>query len=213
MRRSLAFAALAAMALSGPAFAADFSYKTLEFGLASEWNVIDGSSGISVNGTWALSPRVFGFAGYGRLEDDHDSFSMDRYQLGAGLHVPLGEKLDLVGSLSLQHWRLRDPSGNALNENGYNLKAGLRGMFGRRFEWTAGLNYRDFNRGPEDASWNTGIGDYLSDGKPLGAHVGLWAGFRHRFSRHFAMGLDTSLPDNSHLCMMLAFRWEFDGRL
>jgi hypothetical protein len=203
MRSSLALCAVATLALAGPAMAGDFSYNTLELGLFGESiddpngdEGLDGS-GISVSGSWAFSPGVFGFASLGGTEyeyrnyDDRD-FTLGQLQLGVGFHVPLSEQLDLVSGISLQRIRLEDDFNYTLNESGYGLNVGLRGLVGRRFEWTAGLKYVDFGDHQDDTSWS--------------------AGFRYYFTRLFAMGLDLGSTDKNEGSAVIAFRWDFGNR-
>lgn len=203
MRKSLAVSAIAALALSGPLMAADFSYNTIELGLYSESiddpggdEGLDGS-GMSLSGSWAFSPGVFGFASLGGTEYEYrhlvdEDFRTGQFQLGLGFNVPLNEQLDLVTGVSLQRLRLEDEFQNALNEDGYGLKVGLRGLVGSRFEWTAGMNYVDFGRGIDDTSWI--------------------AGFRYHFTRSFAMGVDIGSTDKDQANALIGFRWDFGNR-
>jgi len=203
MHKSLALSAIAALALAGPAVAGDFSYNTLELGLIGDSiddpngdQGLDGS-GMSVSGTWAFSPGLFGFASlsgtdYEYRNYDNQDFTAGQLQLGVGFNVPLTSQLDLVSGISMQRLRLEDQDNYTLNESGYGLKVGLRGLVGRRFEWTAGLNYVDYGDNKDDTFWN--------------------AGFRYYFTRMFAMGLDVGSTDKNEGNAVLAFRWDFGNR-
>jgi len=200
MRKSLAISSVAALLLAGPAMAADFSYNTLELGLTGESiddpggdEGLDGS-GLSVSGSWALNPGVFGFASLSGTDYEYrhlvgEDFTAGRFELGLGFNIPLSSQLDLVSGVSVQRLRLEDQDQNALNEDGYGLKVGLRGMASDRFEWTAGLNYVDFGHGLDDTSWT--------------------AGFRYHFTRRFSMGLDIGSSDKDQGNGMIGFRWDF----
>lgn len=204
MRRFLAISAIAAMGVvAAPVVAGDLSYNTLELGLYAESiddpdgdEGLDGS-GISFNGTWAFSEGVFGFVGLSGTEyeyrnyDDSD-FSLGRLQLGIGFNMPVSSRIDLVSGISLQRVRLEDDFNNTLNERGYGLKAGLRGLAGDRFEWTAGLEYVNLGEGQDDTSWSAGI--------------------RYYFTPLFAMGLDIGSTDKEQANMVLAFRWDLGNR-
>ena len=203
MRKVLAIAAVAALAAAGPVMAADFSYNTLELGLYGQSiddpngdEGLDGS-GLVMNGSWEFSPGVFGFASLGGTEyeyrnyDDSD-FTLGELQLGVGFHVPLSSQVDLVSGVSLQRLRFEDDFNNTLNENGYGLNVGLRGMAGNRFEWTAGIKYVDLGEGQDDASWT--------------------AGFRYHFTRLFSMGLDIGSTDSNEGNALIGFRWDFGNR-
>ncbi len=203
MRKNLAIPAVAALALSGPVLAADFSYNTLELGLTAESiddpggeDGLDGS-GMSLSGTWEFSPGVFGFASLGGTEYEYrhledSDFSTGQLQLGVGFNIPLSSRVDLVSGVSLQRLRLEDEFDNALNEDGYGLKVGLRGMASNRLEWTAGLNYVDFGEGLDDTSWT--------------------AGFRYHFTRLFSVGLDIGSTNKNQANGLIGFRWDFGNR-
>jgi outer membrane protein assembly factor BamA len=203
MRKSIAMATIATLALSGPVMAGDFSYDTLELGFTGESiddpggdEGLDGS-GITLGGTWAFSPGVFGFASLSGTEYEYrqlvdEDFKTGQLQLGLGFNVPLTEQLDLVSGVSVQRLRLEDQFLNTLNEDGYGLKVGLRGLAGRRFEWTAAVNYVDFGRGIDDTSWS--------------------AGFRYYFTRLFAVGVDVGSTDKNQMSGTLGFRWDFGNR-
>lgn len=203
MRSVQVVAAMAVLLVGGPVVAGDFSYNMLELGLYGEAiddpdgdEGIDGS-GLSLNGSWAFTPGVFGFASLAgtdyeyRNYDDSD-FSAGHLKLGVGFNVPLSERLDLVSGVSLQRLRLEDDFNNTLNERGYGLNVGLRGLVGQRFEWTAGLDYVDYGRDNDDTSWK--------------------AGFRYYFTRLFAMGLDLGSTDEEQGSAVIAFRWDFGNR-
>lgn len=203
MRKLLAVPALASLALAGPVMAGDLSYNMLELGLIGD--TIDDpngnedlqGSGASIAGSWAFSPNMFGFANLSATDykyqhySDSD-FTAGQFQLGLGFHVPLGSQLDLVSGASLQRLRLEDNYNNSLNERGYGLNVGLRGLVGRRFEWAARLNYIDLGNGGDDTSWT--------------------AGFRYYFTRLFAMGLDVGSTDKNEANALIALRWDFGNK-
>jgi hypothetical protein len=203
MGKSLALCAISALALASPVMAGDFSYNTLELGLYGESiddpngdEGIDGS-GMIVSGSWAFSPGIFGFASLSGIDyeyrnyDDRD-FTLGQLQFGVGFHVPLSSQVDLVSGVSLQRLRLEDDYNYTLNENGYGLNVGLRGLAGNRFEWTAGLKYVDLGEGQDDTSWT--------------------AGFRYHFTRLFSMGLDIGSTDRDQGSALIGFRWDFGNR-
>jgi hypothetical protein len=200
MRKILAIPVIATLALAGPVMAADFSYNTLELGLYGESiddpngdEGIDGS-GMTISGSWAFTPGVFGFASLGgtdyeyRNYDDRD-FSLGKLEVGVGFNVPLSSQVDLVSGVSLQRLRLEDDFNYTLNESGYGLNVGLRGLAGNRFEWTAGLKYVDLGEGQDDTSWT--------------------AGFRYHFTRLFSLGLDIGSTDKDQGNALIGFRWDF----
>lgn len=205
MRKSLALSAIAAMALAGPALAADkFSYTYIEGSLSGEAiddpngnEEIEGS-GVGLTGSVALNKHVFGFMNlsgtdYQYKNYDDSDFSIGRFGLGVGLNVPLGSRVDLVSGVSLQRLRAKlEDFDDATNEQGYGLNVGLRGLIGERLQWTVGLNYVDFGDNFDDTSWTTG--------------------FRYYFTRTFAMGLDVGSTDKNQGQGLIAFRWDIGNR-
>lgn len=204
MRKSLAIPAIAALALCGPAMSANLSYNMLELGILDDSiddpdggnSGLDGS-GMSIGGSWAISRSVFGFANlsgmdYEYRDTDDSDFTAGRFQLGIGFNVPLSRNIDLVSGLSLERLRLEDDANYTLNDDGYGLKVGLRGLAGDRFEWTAGLNYVDMGHGNDDTSWT--------------------AGFRYYFTRRFAAGVDVGSTDKNQRNWLVGFRWDFGDR-
>ncbi|MEJ0099595.1 MAG: outer membrane beta-barrel protein [Pseudomonadota bacterium] len=206
MRKLLVLSALATLGVAGPVMAGTFSYDMVEAGIIGD--TIDdphGSEdleghGLSVGGSVSLTPNVFGFANYSSTDyeyrhfDDSD-FTVGHFALGVGFDVPLSRRLDLVSGISLQRLHL-DNDNDTLNEDGYGLNVGLRGMLGPRLQWTVGLNYVDYGRSDgddgDDTSWT--------------------AGFRYYFTRVFAVGVDVGSTDKNQANALIAFRWDLGNR-
>lgn len=207
MRKTLVLSALASLALAGPAMAGTFSYSYLEGGLFGEAiDDPDGNQydleggGLDLKGSWAIGHAMFGFLNlsgteyeYTKAPDDTEDFSAGKLGLGIGFHIPLGSKLDLVPSISLQRLRLKnDFYDTTLNEEGLGLGIGLRGLIGERLQWTVGLQHVDYGRDNEDTAWSTG--------------------FRYYFTRTFAMGVDIGSTDENQASGLIAFRWDVGNR-
>jgi hypothetical protein len=97
-----------------------------------------------------------------------------------------------VSGVALQRLRLEDEFDNAINEQGYGLNVGLRGMAGQRLQWNVGMNYVDYGDDFDDTSWI--------------------AGFRYYFTRTFAMGIDVGSTDKDQGQGLIAFRWDIGNR-
>lgn len=200
MRKALAIPALAALALTGPVMAETFSYNMLELGLIGD-NIDDPNgnedlqgSGASIAGSWEFGPSTFGFASLSGTDYQYQHYSDSDFtaghiEAGLGFHFPLSSRVDLVSAASLQRVRLEDTFNNTLNESGYGLKFGLRGLIGQRLEWTARVNYDDYGDIGGDTSWT--------------------AGFRYYFTPMFAMGLDVGSTDKNEANALIGFRWDF----
>lgn len=206
MRKSLLWPAMAMLTLAGPAMAGTFSYSMLEGSLIGD-SIDDPNgnddlkgSGLGFSGSWALNPGMFGFVNlsgadyqYRHAPDDHDDFSSGKLGLGVGFHFPLGRKLDFVSGISLQRLRLEnDYYDTTLNEEGYGLDLGLRGMITERLQWTLGMHYVDYGRDGDDTSWSTGL--------------------RYYFTREFAVGVDIGSTDRDQANGALVFRWDIGNR-
>jgi hypothetical protein len=207
MRKTLVLPALAALALSGPAMADNLSYTYLEGGLFGD-NIDDPDnnlndlrgSGLDLKASWAINRALFGFGNLSGTEyeyrneptDDYD-FSAGKLGLGLGVHFPIGRRVDVVTGFSLQRLRLENDTANTtLNEDGWGMDLGLRGMIGERLQWTVSWHNVDYGRDNEDSSWSTG--------------------FRYYFTRTFAMGLDLASTDENQASGLIAFRWDVGNR-
>jgi len=207
MRKLLVLPAMATLALAGPAMAGTFSYDMVEAGIIGDSiddphgnNDLDGR-GLSLGGSVALTPHVFGFGNisgthYEYRHFDGSDFDVGNFQLGLGFNMPLNSRLDLVSGISLQRLHLENDTQDSLNESGYGLNVGLRGMIGPRLQWTVGMNYVDYGRdngdAGDDTSWN--------------------AGFRYYFTRVFAVGVDVGSTDKNQANALIAFRWDLGNR-
>lgn len=206
-KNAVALGALAAL-LAGPALADNFSYNTLELGLVGT-NVDDQASdldteggGLALTGSVEFTPNLFGFADLRstrhelKYYDEH--FDIGQAAIGLGFNVPLGTGLDLYSGVSLQRLRM-ETDFDTFSGNGYGLHLGLRGDAGR-VEWNVGLKYLDLDFDlPEDAAFSA-------------RDTMFQAGFRYRFTRVFAMGLDLAGNGDDETSAVLAFRWTFADR-
>jgi hypothetical protein len=206
MRKSLALSAIALLALAGPAMAGTLSYSLVEGGLIGDSiddpdgdNDLKGS-GLGLHGSWEINRGLFGFADlsgteyqYRHAATDQDDFSAGKLGLGIGFHFPMGRRVDFVGALSLQRLRLdNDYFDTTLNEEGYGIDLGLRGMITERLQWTLGTHYVDYGHDNDDSSWSTGL--------------------RYYITRQFAVGVDIGSTDKNQGNALIAFRWDVGNR-
>jgi hypothetical protein len=203
MRKSALFSMIVAIFACGQASADNFSYNKIDLGLIGT-NIdygngieIDGV-GLGANGSWEFGSNVFGFGGVSHVElsvDGEELGSITQSSLGLGFNVPLGSRIDLVGTAAYQRADLLDADGyDAGAADGYGIGLGVRGLGGKRFHWHANLNYSDL------------------DGEGGLAYE---AGFRFQFTRLFGLGLDLSASDDDGVTTgiaTLAFRFQFGDR-
>lgn len=193
MRKSVALGVIAALGLSGQAFAAEgFSYNLLE---ASYSNVeLDGTSAdgdvLGIGGSVEFTQNFFGFAS---LADGNYDAGVDTFQttLGLGYALPLNTNLDLVVGASYERYKVKAPVLGSDTENGYGLNLGLRGRVGEQLELNGGLKYIDLGGGADDTTFNVGA--------------------RYYFTPAFAAGVDVSTNDDG-TTYGLAVRYDFGNR-
>lgn len=208
MRKIILSGAVAALTLAAQAQADNFSYNILELGLVG--TTVDDQSGdldtegggLSLDASVELTPNVFGFLELSRTTHEFkyydDQFDIGRSALGVGFNFPLGRGLDLVSGVSLQKLRM-DSDFDAFSGYGYGLHLGLRGGTGR-LEWKAGLEYVDIDF------------DLAGDEGFDARDTMFKAGFRYRFTRLFALGLDVAGNGDDETRAAVAFRWNFADR-
>ncbi|MEJ0099967.1 MAG: outer membrane beta-barrel protein [Pseudomonadota bacterium] len=206
MRKFLVLSALATLGVAGPVMAGTFSYDMVEAGIIGDTiddpngnDDLDGQ-GLSIAGSVSLTPNLYGFAGasstdYEYRHIDDSDFTVGNFNIGLGFHVPLNRRIDLVTGVSLQRLRLHNDT-DTLNEDGYGLDVGLRGMLGPRLQWTVGMHYVDYGR----------------DGGDDGDDTSWSAGFRYYFTRVFAVGVDVGSTDKNQANALIAFRWDLGNR-
>jgi hypothetical protein len=102
-----------------------FSYTYAE--LNYKWIDVDDSDqkfdGVEVKGSIEIFLNIFLQLSYATLEDDLD---FDRYRVGAGYHLPIGDRLDLFGILS---YAKDEIDGDGVDED----EDGVQGEVGARF--------------------------------------------------------------------------------
>jgi len=210
-KNRIAAAAMFGALLAAPAMAADnFSYNLLEIGLIG--TQVDDQSGdldtegggLSLAASAELTPNIFGFINLSGVTQefkyyDDESFDIGRAGIGVGFNLPLTRNLDLVSGISLEGLRMETDE-DTFSGDGYGLRVGLRGG-GGRVEWHAGVKYVDlkFDGLPDDDSFS--VDDTFVE-----------AGFRYKFTRTFALGLDVAGNGDDETSATLAFRWNFNDR-
>lgn len=207
MRKHLIVTAVAALVLGGEALADGFNYNyaqgnVLGTRMRGGGDSTDGS-GLAFEGSIEFGPHLLGFADLGSVKYDEDQLSLrfNTVSLGLGGYMPLSPTVDLVGGASFESVELKASDGfdnGSESFHGWGLRAGVRGRGGDKFQWTAGLKYRDV--------------------RDLQSTVSVTIGGRYYFTPRFALGLDLTgskydkdTLDTRESVAALTFRYEFGG--
>jgi hypothetical protein len=190
MHKAFAFGALAALALSGQAFAADdggtgISYNYLEASYIKA--DIDGISnnpdGFGLNASVAFTPMFHGYVDYTNI--DTSGITVQNVEIGLGLNHSISPMVDLVGRLGFERAKVESLG----HDSGFGAQAGILARPAAGFEVDALLHYVDF--GGRDGD-NTSV-------KLAG---------RYFFAPQFSVGLGAELDDDVKL-WSAGFRWTF----
>jgi hypothetical protein len=127
-----------------------FSYSFIEANYL--WTDIDGLDdpldGWEARISFELPLNIFLQGSYGQVSDD---FDLDTWRLGAGWHLPVGQKLDFYGILSVAGQDVEDGE----NDDGVAAEIGGRFLLGNRMEVNARGQWMDVE---EDSEAGVGIG-------------------------------------------------------
>lgn len=117
----------------------DYSFAELAY-VDSEFGNLNGD-GISLRGSLPVNETFFVYAGYWDVGYDFNN-DLTSMEVGAGGHLPLADKIDLVGRFGLV--RSEFDSGNFSNEDdGFSIAANIRAAIMPRLELEGGFQYID----------------------------------------------------------------------
>ncbi|MBX5463682.1 MAG: outer membrane beta-barrel protein [Steroidobacteraceae bacterium] len=174
MRKAITVATLAALGLTGTAFAADnlsYSYVELNY-LNTELDDLDvEGDGFGVAGSLAFTPNLHGFASYGTQDVDDFDGDVDQIELGIGGNWPVSDKLDVIATVSYVDLELDGPGNFDLDDNGFALGGALRGRVTDVLELRGGIKYMELDELGDDTSLNLGARYYVTPMFALGADV------------------------------------------
>lgn len=117
----------------------DYSFAELAY-VDSEFGNLDGD-GIALRGSLPINESFFVYAGYWDVGYDFN-VDLTSIEAGAGGHLPLADKIDLVGRFGLV--RSEYDSGNFSSEDdGFSFSARVRAAVMPHFELEGGFEYID----------------------------------------------------------------------
>ena len=174
MRNGFILGSLAALVLSGPAWADDgFSYTYIDLGYGqTELDDLDvDGDGMGVRGSYEFTDRFHGLATY--TDQDFDfGVRAKQFTVGGGFSSPLKPNLDIVGTVSYVNVDLSGPGGS-VDDDGVELGALLRGRVTGQLELTGGLQYVNLNDGGDDTSLRLGARFFITPMFAIGADLGI----------------------------------------
>ena len=172
---------VALMLAVSPAFAGGLSYNYIELGYQKA-ELDDDLAGISVDGdgfgirgSFEVGDSWFIGASYGTLGFDF-GVDLDQLSVGAGFHMDVSDRADFFASLSYLQAEVSASGFGSIDENGYGVTIGLRGLAADNFELRGTVAYSDLGDG--------------ADGTAFGA------GALYSFTDNFALGFDLELDDD-----------------
>lgn len=117
----------------------DYTFAELAF-VDSEFGNLNGD-GLSLRGSLPVNETFFVYAGYWDVGYDFN-IDLTSIEVGGGAHLPLADKIDLVGRFGLV--RSEFDSGNFSSEDdGFSLAANVRAEVMPRLELEGGFQYID----------------------------------------------------------------------
>lgn len=171
--------------------AEEISYSYLEAGYVNV-DVDDFDEdvdGFLLRGSFEITENAFLFAGYSDLMATINGFDIDftDIELGAGYAWPLSNTASLYGKISYVNSEA-EAFGESLDDDGYGLAAGVRGLVAPSFELEGYISYVD-----------------LSD---LGDNTAFGAAARYYFMPQFALGVEAVFDDDA-TSYGIGFRWHW----
>lgn len=164
-----------------PAFAGGLSYNFVELGYQNA-ELDDDIAGFSVDGdgygirgSFEVGDSWFIAASYGTLDFDF-GVDLDQLSVGGGFYMNLSERVDFFASLSYIQAEVSASGFGSVDEDGYGVAVGMRGMVADRFEVNGSLKYSDLGDG--------------ADGTAVAAQA------LYSFTDAFALGLNIETDDD-----------------
>lgn len=156
-----------------PALVLPYTY----IGVAYEKTSIDGYSddpdGLVVDASVALNDTWFAFGSREALSGKFGGNDVDvnTWRAGIGLHTSVAEHVDLIVSAGMAFLDADSSAPGSGNDEGLELRAGIRAALGEHGELGAGVFYDDWN----DNDAQTTV--YLQGAYYLESRIGVTAGF------------------------------------
>lgn len=145
LRQFIAPVVTAGIVLAPVAHAADFDYSFLEVGYVNtslELGSIDiDGDGFGLDGSFALSDS-FNVVGEWSTQEFDGNVDVTIAAAGVGWHMPVSQEMDFVSELRFLSTEA-DSGIVSVEEDGFGVGLGLRGLLQQSVEWEAGVEYTD----------------------------------------------------------------------
>jgi len=172
-RKVMGLALLMAMS---PAFADGLSYNYIELGYQNAeldddfgGTSVDGD-GYGIRGSYEVGESWFIAASYGTLDFDF-GVDLDQLAIGGGYHTALSDRTDVFAALSYISAEVSASGFDSLDEDGYGVVVGLRGLVSDKFELSGQVAYSDLGGGADGTAFGAGAHYHLTDNFALGLEV------------------------------------------
>jgi hypothetical protein len=148
MRRLLWILSLILLPLSVYAEGLSYSYAELNYIVDEELDVggaDDDGDGWNFNASFAIDDIFFVNGGYSDVSLDDSNIDLSNLNLGIGGRSRVAENVDAYGVLSYENFEVDTPGAGDLDEDGFGIAGGLRGMLSDAFELNGQVKYTDIS--------------------------------------------------------------------
>lgn len=141
-----------------PALAADLSYNFVELGyqrIDFDEEIAPGvdvdGDGYGIGGSFEVGNNWFVGINYAKAEFDFD-VDLDQTSLGVGWHTDISPNADFFATLSYVKAEASASGFDSIDDDGYGMTIGVRGMVGSKFELAGSVGYVDFGDGGDSTA-------------------------------------------------------------
>jgi opacity protein-like surface antigen len=167
MKHLCLIAALLSLSVAAAAEGLDYSYVQGSYSQVEFDDIDVDGDGFGIAGSFAIGDRFAVIAGYDVADYD---FGLDTtaYEIGGLFHAPLTDRGDFVGTLSYVSLEVDVPNFGSVDDDGFGVGAGLRGMASPKVELNGGISYVDFSDGGDDTTFGAGVRYHFTDAVSAG---------------------------------------------
>jgi len=170
-------ATVAALSVSAAALAETPSYNYIEgfyqrVDLDDDFGFNIDGDGFGVGGSYEIAGNWHVFGGYSTFGLDFD-IDLNELAVGAGYHTDISDAASLYANLAYINAEIDVLGFGSVDDNGYGVMVGVRGMVSERLELDGNLSYVDLGDGSDGTALGASALYALSDTFSLGLTAGL----------------------------------------